>query len=248
MKKKKLSKEDIRGPDTLVKGVRALQRRLLPYVKPLLILSGVLIVIGGGYSLYKDHLDRVELEAQEVYFLVKKSLEELQKPSEEEKEFKAESLDTKKIEDFEKQITELNRIISKYPKTTARILSSFTLSDLYIEYEEKGKAVEVLEDIDSLIDRDSVLYGLLNLRLSRLKSEMGNCIEAIPALQKINANKALSSFFAESLLRQGLCYESLGQFAEAERIYKDLNQNYSDTAQGRSAKKYMRLLKQKDSL
>ncbi len=258
--KKKLSKTEIRGPDPLVRGIRRLQQRLLPYIKPLLIFSGVLMFSGGGYSLYKGHLSRVELKAQEAYFLNKKSLKN-----------QRESLNSKKVgdkkkgddkitsssskpekrdilEDYGKQITEFHRIISGYPRTTARILSGFTLSDLYVEYEQREKALEILESMGSFIDKDSVLYGLLNLRLAHLKSEVGKCIEAIPTLQKINTNKKLSFLFAESLLRQAICYESLGQLNEAERIYKDLDGNYPNTDQGRSAKIYARLLKQKDFL
>lgn len=251
----KLTKEEVRKPDVFLATMGTAWKRVEQYRALLVAALGGLIILGGGFSLYTWLNTKKEAKAQAAYYLAKKSLGEAEEqfvakpktaPDSEKKNETAQpaKIKTGNVEtDYGTSIPNLEAVVKSNPGTRAAVLAAIDLSDILIEYKQVDRAVENLTSALKNLPQDELLYGLGALKLGAAQQARGSCESAIQSWSKITESKQLGFLHGESYLRQALCYEALSQKQKAIELYQKVSTDFADTDAGKSAKKYLRLLK-----
>lgn len=143
-------------------------------------------------------------------------------------------------QDYGKVVNDLNSFLEKNPQSPAGAMAGLRLAGIYSEYQKSQEAAAVLEKVKY----DKALLGaLVKVELGTQKANLGQCAEADKIWKTVNTNGTDSFLKPEISLKQGLCAESAGEMAKAEQLYREATETGADTEAGRTAQKYLRLLK-----
>lgn len=248
--------KDLKKPDAFVAGVSAAWGGIEKYRMIVASLAVILLFGGAGYSAYNWQSKRAETQAQGAYFLAKKTLDDLAKSFEVDKEavIAAEKKNEKPVlpkqktgdlqQDFGPAVEGLEAVVAKHPKTKAAVMAGLELSTLFQDYKQPDRALSIMEKLEATTSATDIVHGFVLLHKGNAQQMKGDCNSAISSWQKISAEKGLLLLHAESLLRQGLCQESLGDKAKAQETYRKLSQDFADTDAGKAAKRFLRLVQQ----
>lgn len=251
----KLTKEEVRKPDVFLATMGTAWKRVEQYRTLLVAALGGLIILGGGFSLYAWLNTKKEAKAQAAYYLAKKSLGKMEEqfiakpkaatsPGKKSESTPPAKTKTGNIEtDYGTAIADLEAVVKSNPGTRAAVLAAIDMSDILVEYKQVDRAVQNLSSALKNLPQNELLYGLGALKLGAAQQARGSCESAIQSWSKITESHALSFLHGESYLRQGLCYEALSQKQKAIELYQKVSTDFADTDAGKSAKKYLRLLK-----
>ncbi|MBK9294016.1 MAG: tetratricopeptide repeat protein [Oligoflexia bacterium] len=222
----KLTKQDIKGPDTFIKQASLVTKYAQTHKKQ--TLTGVIVVVilaiaWAGWGFYKD---LQESKAQTEYYGVYKKLK---------------TLDEKNTEQSLALATELSQIANKYPITQAANLSALDASRLYFNLNKNEEAIKLLEKASKSATNSSVkAISLANLATNY--EAIGQWQKAIDTLNQIEAREDMGFLHGQSLLKKGLNFEKLGQKEQAIQMYRKAEglSKYPDIVS--TAKKYLRTL------
>lgn len=192
--------------------------------KPLLIAIGALVIIIGGYLLYKEYVQKPNYqEAQD-------------------KSFKAEQY-------FKMDSTALAlngdginpgfvKIADKYGSTPAGNMAKFYAGVCYIKLNQNDKAVKFLKDFST--DAKQIQQRAYKL-LGDAYGDMGKGADALEYYKKAaHYNEADKAASAEALFNAAyLAQRVLNKPDEAIELYKELKQKYPRTQQGFQADQYL---------
>ena len=186
-------------------------------------ISAAIILIGGGWLLYKNLvLKPKEERAAEAMFKA-------------EEFFRSDSL--KVALNGDGQNKGFLAVLKNYDGTKAANLAHFYAGIIYLRTNDFNNAVKYLKDFTTDSKQiQMVAYG----RLGDAYSELGKKDDAV------NSYKKAGSYFPEDetnssefLFRAGYLLESLGKNKEAIDVYKDLKEKYPKTEKGFSIDKYI---------
>jgi predicted negative regulator of RcsB-dependent stress response len=251
-----LSKADLKKPDVFVSSVSKTWMGIEKYRMLFFTLAVLLLAGGAGFSVYSWKLNKNEAEAQGQYFLAKKTLEEIQKTFEVDKEavMAAEKKNEKPPmpkqksgnleQDFGPAVQKLEGVVQSHPKTKAAVMAGLELSALFQDYKQADRALAVMENLEKTTAPKEIVHGFVLLHKGNALQMKGDCQAAINSWDKIVAEKSLQLLHGEALLREGLCQEKLGDKNKSQEIYKRLSQDFADTEAGKAAKRYLRLTQQ----
>jgi hypothetical protein len=255
---KKLTKEEIKSPDSFLKSMRELYKKIMIYRRQLLIGVTVLALVAAASLGWKSFQASQEEKAQVAYYKALKvyenqrekfepipSLEDptkkkLENPAISKKEAEKATGDPQK--DYGAAIGELQAVITTYPNSQAAILAAMTLSQIYQKVEHWGEAVGALEQIQDLKSKKGVVAYLALMTLGNNYANKGDCPSAIQVWESLASLSHAKYFEDEALLRQGLCYQKVGQLDKARDLYKRVQTASGDKPVGQSANHYLRLL------
>ena len=193
------------------------------YKKPIIGVSAAVILIVGGWLVYKKLVkEPEELRASEAMFKA-------------EEYFRADSMKLALLGDGQNK--GFVYIAKNFGGTKAGNLAHFYAGVCYLKTGDFKNAVEYLDDFNTSSKQIQMLaYG----KLGDAYSELNKKQEAVDNYKKA-ANHFKEDEFnsSEFLFRAGLLLETMGKNSEALEIYKDLKQRYPKTEKGYSADKYI---------
>lgn len=143
--------------------------------------------------------------------------------------------------DYTSAINAFKKIREEYKNSKASILASISLTEIFEKTGQLNDAVDTLKS--NSLKESHLLYGIVQLRLGHLLSELNKCNEAISHLQNVLNVKELSYLHSYALLNQALCNEKLGKNDIAISQLEKLNTEYQNSSAARSGKNYLKLIK-----
>ncbi len=200
---------------------------------PILGFIVLILVSIASYSIYHHYQEKYEAEAQVALFDAERLMNAHLSMGEFAKE-NATNIDTTQLEE------KLQSIINEFPKTKARMQASILLSEVYLQKDDTAKAIATLEHSFEYFKGD-LLDTLVGLKLTSYYERNKQCDKALPVLETLTKTD-IQEFKPETLLRQGLCQELLGNTENAKQSFQKLATEYGDTVQGQQAQKYLKVM------
>lgn len=200
---------------------------------PILGFIILVLVVIASWSIYGNYQEKYEAEAQAALF----EAERLYRANAEMGEFVKESatkVDTKQVEE------KLTEVVLEFPKSKARMQASTLLGQIYIDRGELSKATDTLEESFKHFSGD-LIDTLVGLKLTSLYENNQQCDKALPILNKLTKSD-VKEFKPETILRQGLCEEMVGNIEKAKQSFQKLATEFGDTVQGQQAQKYLKIM------
>lgn len=143
-------------------------------------------------------------------------------------------------QDFGKQISDLKSFLSKNSDSPAGAMAALRLAGLYNDYNKPEESLKALQTVKY---QKGLLATLVKMELGTQMANSGKCPEADKLWNELAASSADVFLKSEVRLKQGLCAESQGELAKAEQYYREATELGTETETGKSAQKYLRLLK-----
>lgn len=266
----KLTKKDVKSPDMIQQELRKGFQWTAKHSKTMLLAVLAFMGLGGAIS-GKNYLDqKAENEIQSQYFKIEKNLlekkaafaaaeEKAKAATAPAKDSKKDSKKTAKAEalaetpaakstgdmqtDYGTMPADFMQIIEKSPKSKAAKMAALNLSDLQIQYKKFDDAKATLSKINA--DSNDLLSALVLVQLGTLQADLKDCQQAVTTWGKVLLNSGAKSLHPATKLKQALCYESLNDLPKAEKLYAEIKLEDKDSASGKSADKYLRLIQAK---
>ncbi len=257
MKDIKIDKKDLKNPDAFQAELQKGFQWTTQHSKMVATALLGLLVLGAGVSA-KSYLDeKSENEIQAQYFQVEKKWNEKKSSFETaesqataaaKKDSKAKASEAppahKASGDFEQDYgtlaAEMMKIIDSSPKSKAAKMAALNVAEIQLQYGKFQEAQELLKKVES--NPKDLLSGLVLLQLGTAQADLNDCNSAISTWQKVVTSKEIQSLHPAAKLKQGLCYENTKDVAKAEQMYTEARNEDKDSAAGRSADKYLKLL------
>jgi tetratricopeptide (TPR) repeat protein len=251
----KLSKRDLRSPDAFISFTQRILAKLNEHRGAILAFFAIVIVGGAVWAGFGAYRHSKEEKAQAVLFVAEKKLKAIEdsfaraalpdnKLPQAMKQTMTGTKPTGDMEaDYKDALQGLREVVEKYPGTQAYVVASLNLAEIYTTHGKFDQGIPLLEKASGTA-RHPVTKGFVWNQLGLAYQGKGDCNKAIEYWQRINAEKELGFLHGASLVRTGLCYESLKQFDKAEQAYHKAGSLADDSDASRTAKKYLKLLKQ----
>lgn len=259
----KTKKSHDKSTDIVQKDLRMGFQWTVQHSKSVAVVVGVFLLIGAAISAKTYFNDKAENEIQSEYYKVEKTFSEKKAKFEqaeeaakapkkaadkkqEEAKAIAEALANKASGDFEKDYgtlaQDLNKIIEKAPSSKAAKMAALNLSGVQVQYKKAEEAKSTLSKVFTNNSND-LLSGMVAAQLGTVQANQNDCAGAISTWQKVLANSSAKALHGEIKLKQGLCYESLKDYSKAEQSYSSAQQDDKEGNIGKTAEKYLRLMK-----
>lgn len=217
-------------------------------------LLGLLIVVGGGYAIYSTVAKNKEIELQAKYYdleavVTKKrgDFEMAKNPPPVTPDQPAPPATAKPSGDLQKDYGDVTAQLADFaktnPSTTAGSMAALNLASLQAEYNQTEAAISTLKTVNP---PKSFLGALVQMELATQLANANNCPEATGIWQKLIDTPSAAFLKGEAKLKMGLCAEATGDLTKAQSFYSEVEKDYKDTAAGRSASQYLRLLSMKN--
>jgi len=260
---KKLSKEDVKAPDQVLKTLNQGFQWSQTHAQILVVAVIVFVVLGIGSSLYNTLAEKKEVKAQEAYFPLEKSYLDKKRDFEEAErplppmanKTPAAPSKVKASGDLEKdygpEVAGLQKVMESYPSSKAAQMAALNLSELYLNYKKPAEASQALQKVEKQSGGSDLVSVVVLTQYGNVLADQGDCKGALEKWQKV-LNHSEASFLHDTLrLKSAFCYEKLNEMAKAEELYKKVSQNSQDPKNpqagemglGKEAEKYLRLLK-----
>lgn len=253
----KLTKEQVRTPD-------AFQQNLtgsLDWVsKNSKLVVGVLVaavLVGGGVAVVRYRQAHVQMELQEKFSLIERTVMEKKQAFEDAKRGPApgvkapeapKAIATGDIEkDYGHSVADLEMLVHEAPWSTAAQMAALLVADLRGEYGQNDAALKILNDANPQNDFWNLPTALLVSAKANIMANQGDCKGAVGLWEKLARASNASYLHDEAKLRMALCYESMNDTAKAEQLYGELakKDEKGDHETAKDAERYLRLLKVK---
>lgn len=261
---KKLDKADIKQPDVVTTQLKQGFEWTRTHSKAVVMAVGAFLLIGGGVSIYTTYSDMREAKIQEEFYAVEKVyLDKKLKFEEAEANEKAAAKDPKKTteaaaaaankatgditKDYPESVKGFEELMAKYPNSQAAKMSALNLSEIQLKYNQTENAIATLNKIVGTLGNSDVLSALVQSQLGNTLSDNKDCKAAVTHWEKVISNSKAQFLYDEVKLRMGICFESLSEFKKAEDFYNQVSTSKPDSVLGKTAEKYKRLLKSKQS-
>lgn len=256
----KKNKSNDKSTDIVQKDLRMGFQWTLQHSKSVAVVGGVFLLIGAAISAKSYFNNKAEGEIQSEYYKIEKTFSEKKakfeqaeeaaktKPAKKADEAKniAEALANKASGDFEKDYgslaQDLNKIIEKAPASKAAKMAALNLSSVQVQYKKTDDAKVTLGKVLANNSND-LLSGMVAAQLGTVQANQNDCNSALTTWQKVLANSSAKSLHGEIKLKQGLCFENLKDYTKAEQAYSSAQQDDKDGNIGKTAEKYLRLMK-----
>lgn len=261
----KLSKEDVKSPDQVLKTLNQGFQWSQNHLRALLLGLTVFIVVGIGWVVMDNMSEKKETQAQEAYFPIEKAyldkkrdFEEAERsaqrpPAKDSKETPKAKATGVMEQDYGTEIAGFKKVMESYPDSKAAQMAALNLSELYVTYKKLDEAAQTLEKMATQSKGGDLISAVLIAQYGNVLSEKADCSGAVAQWQKVLTQSKVSFLHDTLRLKSAFCYEQMNDLAKAEELYKKVSQNSQDPKNpeageaglGRDAEKYLRLLKLK---
>lgn len=215
---------------------------------------GVLVLVGGGYAIYSTLAKSKELDLQSKYYdleaVVNKKradFEMAKNPPPATPDQPAPAATAKPSGDLQKDYGDVTAQLADFakqnPGSTAGSMAALNLASLQAEYNQTEAAITTLK---SVTPPKTFLGALVQMELATQLANANNCADATAIWQQLTNAPNAQFLKGEAKLKMGLCAESQGDLTKAQSFYSEVERDYKDSAAGRSASQYLRLLAMKN--
>jgi tetratricopeptide (TPR) repeat protein len=128
-----------------------------------------------------------------------------------------------------------NEIIDEYGSTSAGNLACFYAGFCNLHLGNFEEAISLLKDFNG---NDEILQARAYCGIGDAHTELEQYDDAVSYFMKA-ANYRDNDYSAAYLMKAGLIYEQLGQYAEALKAYKKIKTHYSKTTEAQEIDKYI---------
>lgn len=190
------------------------------YSKPIIYIGAAIILLGGGWLVYKYMIKLPnEEKANDAVFVIQKSFSE----------FSNAQADSTKII-LANEVLNGNggngalKFISKYDGTDAANLCNYYAGACYLYLKQFDKSIKYLKDFStSATQIKSRAYGMIGDDYAELKKN-SDALDYYKRAAAVNDKDEFTS--SEYLLRAGMFAESIGNKKEAIELYKKIKTDY----------------------
>lgn len=215
------------------------------------VAGGILVILGGyfglqSWSLHNEEKLQGELFNIEREYLVKKEAFDQAEATPASTDPKVEAPPAKATGDISKDYADipqkLTAFVDRNVGTTAGGMAALYASEVFINYKQPEPAIAVLQKANVT----KGLVGSLNQnRLASLLADKNDCAAALGIWTQMIKSTDNAFLSAEIKLRMGLCAESTGDKAQAEKLYQEVAAAAKDGGNGKLAEQLLRLMKVK---
>lgn len=242
---KKLSKEEVRGPDAFISTSDKVGKWIEKHKVPVFSVFGALLIIGAANVAWTKYSGYREASAQEALYSIeakiKKKQADIAKEQTENKD-KAPAAERNLEADFGPLLGEYGSKIKDLQGSKASLIGALHLAALYMDYRDFEKAHGFLADVVSQAGKTGTFFALLHMQYGTALTALEKHEEAKGEFQLVLNDPGSSFLHAEAVLKLGLVEEKLGNMDQAREHYTRANQEFSATDAGRTAKGYLRLM------
>jgi len=264
---KKLTKEEVKSPDQVLKTLNQGFQWSQSHSKAVIAAILVFVGVGVGYSLFSNLSERKESQAQEFYAKFEKNYLEKKRGFDEAERQSARPpmkdakdqppVKAKASGDLEKdygpEVAGLKKTMDEYPTSKAAQMAALDLSEIYMNYKKDDDAYQALQKVEKQSEGKNLISYVVLTQMGNVLAEKNDCKGAVDEWQKVLARPEANFLHDTLRLKSAFCYERLNEIAKAEELYKKVSQNSQDPKNpqagevglGKEAEKYLRLLKLK---
>lgn len=214
---------------------------------------GALILVGGGWTLVTMMNESKEKELQAQYFDLENQTNKKRAafeagrnpipPNPEQPTAVAPQKATGDLtKDYGDLVNQLSVFAKEHPGSVAGSMAALNLASLQSEYKQNEQAIETLKLVKP---QKGFLGALVQMELATQLANAGQCPEATKIWSALSTQDSANFLKGEAKLKMGLCAESQGDLTQAQSLYKEVETEFKESAAGRSAAQYLRLLSAK---
>lgn len=211
------------------------------------------VILGGGYAAYNMVTKKNEVDLQAKYYdleaVVNKKradFEQAKNPMPAQPGEPVPAVTAKPTGDIAKDYGDVTAGLADFakshPASAAGAMAALNLASLQAEYNQTDSAIETLKGVSV---QKSFLGALVQMELATQLANASKCPEAQAIWESLVGQTQAAFLKAEAKLKMGLCAESTGDIARAQGYYKEVEMEFKESAAGRSAAQYLRLLSSK---
>ena len=142
----------------------------------------------------------------------------------------------------EGDINNIIKVLGENKGSMSYYISMYKLSETYTQFNKNEKSKEILL---KLIEEssDKLIKAFSYMKLATIQMDNQKYETAIKTLNKVRELKGLSYLSSYINLKVGICYQNLGNYAEAKRHYTENTEKYSKSKFTETSKNLLKLLK-----
>lgn len=235
--------------DTQEKIVSILQKLILPIIGVVIL---VLIASGAVYFIDKSQQSKVA-KSYDQLFLLRKDAEKiaetwktepaasevLDKDKKAQKPVKKDATPEEKKAAYAPVMEKLMAFIKADQGNQVAVEAALLASDLSSEYNEPQVGIEALRTALTGMKTSHFLFAIGQSELGALLAKTDKCSEAAQAWESV-ANVKEHAYMANNLrLKAGVCYEQIGMYDKAEKLYQEIVDKSPNSSSARTAKKFL---------
>lgn len=258
----KIKELDLKKPDAFVDKGQHLLQWIDKNTKLIVGIISLFVLLGAGVVSYKMFSDKKEVQAQEEYFLLDKSYSKKKSNFEAAKNAKNEeaakkngkakettpAVDDNAVmatgdleKDFGVELNGFKEFSTRKAGLKAGDLAALQVADIYMTYDKYEEAKTWLADVVKKTNRNSLTGAMVINAYGTALANSGDCGSAISQWDSLAKVKDLNFMSDELSLKKAICYESMGDKAKAEELYKNISSKDS-SALKKTAAQMLRLL------
>lgn len=235
--------------DTQEKIVKILQKLILPIAGVV-----VLILIASAAVWFIDRNEKTKVgKSYDDLFLIKKDAEKiadawktepsasdvLDKDKKVQKPVKKDVSPEEKKAAYAPVIDKLMAHIKANQGNQVAVEGALLASDLGSDYNDSQVGIDALKTALNGMKTTHFLYAIGQAELGSLLAKTDKCSEAAQAWESV-ANVKEHAYMANNLrLKAGVCYEKIGMFDKAEKLYQEIVDKSPNSSSARTAKKFL---------
>ena len=229
-------KVEAKKPDAILTALRSAVMWVEDNVKVVFAFVLAFLVIGAGVSTYSHFQKKNEGEYQEAYYKAEKAYLAKKATVKEPKDIQA---------DYGDVVTQFEAVLKTHPQSKAAQMAALNLSEIYNSYKMQDQAIAALSQIQAYLKSGELVASLVKNQMGNLFADKNDCKTALTHWNQVVSDKKVEFLHDEVMLRQALCHEQMGEFAQAETLYSKLSTAKPESVLGKTAEKYSRNLKNK---
>ncbi len=142
--------------------------------------------------------------------------------------------------DYGEVVQQLEAYINENLGKNASGEAALILSEIYGDYKMPEKGAEALGKVLGQWSDRNVLYFVMQMRAGDLWASADNCEKAVSYWQVVANGESFITNQAQ--LKLGVCLQTIGRVDEARKWFKKIQDKDPNSAEGFSAKRYLRFL------
>lgn len=214
----------------------------------------VLVLIASGAVFFIDKNERAKVgKLQDELFLLKKESEKIADAWKEEpaasdtlnkdkavqKPLKKEATPEEKKAAYAPVLEKLMAHIKANQGNQVAVEGALLAVDIANDYNDSQVGIDALKTALTGLKTTHFLYAIGQAELGALLAKADKCSEAAQAWESVAAVKE-HAYVANNLrLKAGVCYEKIGMFDKAEKLYQEIVDRSPNSSSARTAKKFL---------
>lgn len=230
-----------------------LQRTIVPIA--VLVFLGV--AGGVGYHFYnKNQQQKTEKAADELFVLQKELSEAAQKlnpqpPASEDPKKAPKVMPKPTAQQMEQSyspiVAKLQAFVKANQGLQPAVEGALLVSEVSSDYLKYDEGITALQAATKDFNKKNFLFGVAKSELGTLYAQTDKCNEAVQAWESVIDVKEHDYMADQLRVKSGVCYQKLGMYDKAEKLFQEVLKKGAQSSNGRLAKKFLLYIKYEKS-